>query len=53
MPLPIDLTTAVVHGLDAALFCRERLDFQPDEWQAKLLRSRAPQIIVNCGRQVG
>lgn len=52
-PLPIDLATAVVHGLDPALFCKERLGFVPDPWQAKLLRSRAPQVIQNCGRQVG
>jgi hypothetical protein len=50
---PIDLATLVAHGLDAGLFCRERLDFTPDPWQAKLLRSRAPQCILNCGRQVG
>src|SRR6516162_4197116 len=53
MPQPIDLTTMVVHGLDAAAFCKERLGFDPDEWQTRLLRSRAPQIILNCGRQVG
>ena len=53
MPQPIDLMTMVVHGLDAAAFCKERLGFDPDEWQTRLLRSRAPQIILNCGRQVG
>jgi Terminase large subunit, T4likevirus-type, N-terminal len=53
MPPPIDLATLVAHGLDPALFCRERLGFDPDPWQAKLLRSRAPQCILNCGRQVG
>jgi hypothetical protein len=54
MPLPtIDLATLVAHGLDASLFCRERLGFAPDPWQARLLRSRAPQCILNCGRQVG
>jgi hypothetical protein len=52
MPL-IDLATLVAHGLDPALFCRERLGFDPDPWQTKLLRSRAPQCILNCGRQVG
>jgi Terminase large subunit, T4likevirus-type, N-terminal len=51
--LPIDLTTAVIHGLDPTLFCQERLDFTPDPWQANLLRSRASQCILNCGRQVG
>jgi hypothetical protein len=32
--LPIDLTTAVIHGLDPTLFCQERLDFTPDPWHA-------------------
>jgi hypothetical protein len=50
---PIDLATLVAHGLDPGLFCKERLDFVPDPWQAKLLRSKAPQCILNCGRQVG
>jgi hypothetical protein len=53
MPEPIDLATLVAHGLDPALFCRDRLGFEPDPWQAKLLRSKAPQCILNCGRQVG
>jgi hypothetical protein len=41
MPQPIDLATLVAHGLDAALFCRDRLGFEPDDWQARLLRSTA------------
>ena len=53
MPEPIDLATLVAHGLDPALFCRDRLGFEPDPWQAKLLRSKAHQCILNCGRQVG
>jgi hypothetical protein len=53
MPRPIDLTTLVAHGIRADWFCRERLDFTPDPWQTDLLRSKAPQIILNCGRQVG
>jgi hypothetical protein len=54
MPTPrTDLITALAHGLDAALFCSERLDFEPDDWQAKLLRSTARQCVLNCGRQTG
>jgi Terminase large subunit, T4likevirus-type, N-terminal len=54
MPAPrIDLISALAHGLDPALFCRERLDFNPDPWQAKLLRSTSRQCILNCGRQTG
>ena len=53
MPPPIDLTTLVAHGLDPALFCIDRLGFEPDPWQARLLRLGASQCILNCGRQVG
>jgi hypothetical protein len=53
MPPLIDLPTLVVHGLDPTLFCRERLQFEPDDWQAKLLRSTSRQCILNCGRQTG
>jgi hypothetical protein len=39
--------------LRADWFCRDRLGFEPDLWQAKLLRSTSRQIILNMGRQVG
>jgi hypothetical protein len=43
----------VAYGLDPVMFARERLKFEPDEWQAKMLRSSARQIILCNGRQVG
>lgn len=49
----IDLNMAVAHGLRPDWFCRDRLGFAPDEWQSRLLRSRARQVILNMGRQVG
>jgi hypothetical protein len=49
----IDLNMAVAHGLRPDFFCGDRLGFEPDEWQARLLRSRSRQVIMNCGRQVG
>jgi hypothetical protein len=52
-PPRTDLISALAHGLDAALFCRERLGFEPDDWQARLLRSTARQCVLNCGRQTG
>jgi hypothetical protein len=52
-PSDLDLNLAIAHGLRPDWFCRDRLGFEPDEWQAKLLRSRSRQLIMNCGRQVG
>jgi hypothetical protein len=49
----IDLNLAIAHGLRPDWFCRDRLGFEPDEWQARLLRSRSRQVILNMGRQVG
>src|SRR6516165_9916258 len=52
-PIELDLNIAIAHGLFPDLFCKDRLGFEPDPWQAKLLRSRSRQIIINAGRQVG
>jgi hypothetical protein len=49
----LDLNVAVAHGLRPDWFCRDRLGFDPDPWQIELLRSRARQIILCMGRQVG
>jgi hypothetical protein len=53
LKLPSDLKLAVLHGLRPDLFCADRLGFTPDPWQAKLLCSRARQVILCMGRQVG
>src|SRR5215472_8344524 len=52
-PTEIDLNLAVAHGLRPDWFCKDRLGFEPDEWQVRLLRSRSRQVILNMGRQVG
>jgi hypothetical protein len=52
-PIDLDLNIAVAHGLFPDLFCKDRLGFQPDPWQTRLLRSRSRQIILCTGRQVG
>src|SRR6516165_1336067 len=49
----VDLNLAIAHGFRADWFCRDRLGFEPDEWQVRLLRSRSRQVILNMGRQVG
>ena len=38
---------------DPAVFAQSYLDFTPDPWQAKFLRSRSQRIILNCSRQSG
>jgi hypothetical protein len=34
-------------------FATERLNFQPDPWQVKVMRSPSKQILLNCSRQAG
>jgi len=46
------VATKLAEALDPVLFC-QRLGFVPDEWQARVLRSNAKRIIINCGRQTG
>jgi hypothetical protein len=53
MSLPLDLNLAIAHGLRPDWFCRDRLGFNPDDWQVRLLRSTSRQVIMNMGRQVG
>jgi terminase large subunit-like protein len=53
MTLPLDLNLAIAHGLRPDWFCRDRLGFEPDPWQAELLRSKSRQVILCMGRQVG
>jgi hypothetical protein len=43
----------LAYSLDPVLWAREVLGFQPDSWQADLLRSRSKKIILNCSRQSG
>jgi hypothetical protein len=33
--------------------CLRLAGYEPDEWQARLLRHPAPQTLLNCSRQVG
>ena len=49
---PLDLALDLAHALDPVAFVQDRLKFEPDPWQASLLRSRAPWLL-NCCRQSG
>ncbi len=46
--LALDLATA----LDPVVLA-EAADLEPDRWQAGLLRSTAPRVLLNCSRQSG
>ncbi|GIK67710.1 MAG: hypothetical protein BroJett018_55040 [Chloroflexota bacterium] len=47
-----DLASDLAAALDPVIFAR-RLGFEPDKWQAGLLRSSAPRVALNCCRQAG
>jgi hypothetical protein len=49
----IDLRLDLAWALDPVLWARDRLNFDPDEWQSGLLRSTSRQIIENITRQGG
>lgn len=46
------LADALAVAIDPVELAR-RAGFEPDDWQAKLLRSDATQILLNCSRQSG
>jgi hypothetical protein len=48
-----DVGLSLSYALDAALFARDRLLFEPDPWQEKMLRSSSRWIMLNCCRQSG
>ena len=41
------------YGLDIIAWCRECAGFTPDPWQARVLSSTAPQVLLNITRQGG
>ncbi len=40
-------------ALDPVAFARERLGFEPDPWQAEVLRLSNKNTLLNCSRQTG
>src|SRR2546429_331295 len=40
-------------ALDPVMLFRRATGLAPDDWQAKLLRSTAPRVLLNCCRQSG
>ncbi|POF61262.1 hypothetical protein CFR73_15115 [Novacetimonas maltaceti] len=50
---PQDMARELRHALDPVSFAVERLGFQPDPWQSRVLRSPTNRILLNCTRQAG
>ncbi len=48
-----DIAAELRCALDPVAFAIERLNFEPDQWQADVLRSSASRLALNCSRQVG
>lgn len=48
-----DLDRDLLHAIDPVSFARDRLGFAADPWQAQLLRSASPWLLLNCSRQSG
>ena len=40
-------------ALDPAAWAEDNLDFHPDPWQVRVLRSPAKRKVFNCARQSG
>lgn len=38
---------------DPVYFAREKLGFQPDDWQDRVLQSQSRRLLLNCSRQSG
>ncbi len=47
------LTDDLCHALSPVLWARERLHFDPDRMQERILQSTAPDVVLNCTRQWG
>lgn len=48
----MNIATDLVFALDAVAFARS-LAFEPDKWQADMLRFENAQLLLNCARQSG
>ncbi len=53
MSAALDMAAELRCALDPVAFARERLGFEPDTWQAGVLRSTGRNILLNCSRQSG
>jgi len=49
----MSLARDLAYAVDPALWVQDRLGVIPDPWQADVLRSTAPRMLLNCCRQSG
>jgi hypothetical protein len=47
------LETALLRALDPVAWARDAFGFEPDDWQAGVLRSNSPRLLINGCRQGG
>lgn len=47
------LAVDLARGLDPVALCRDGIGMTPDKWQADVMRSDHPRILLNCCRQSG
>lgn len=50
---PASMARELAYALDPVLWAIERLGFEPDPWQCRVMRSSARQTLLNCSRQSG
>ena len=53
MPQQTDIGRTLAHAFDAALWARDVLDVQLDDWQAEIARSRGVSRLILASRQSG
>jgi hypothetical protein len=51
--MPFDIGQRLTWAFDPVSFAEDRLDFIPDPWQRRLLRSQSQWVMLNCCRQAG
>ena len=49
----VTLAKDLMMALDPVIFAVDALNFEPDPWQAKALRSAGKRLVLNCCRQAG
>lgn len=49
----VTLASDLAWALDPAMFARDVLQFEADDWQARVLRWNGKRLLMNCSRQSG